>query len=219
MINSRLSTTAPYYQRLDHRLLRFVQGRPLRILEIGCGAGESLVYLKQQGAQYTVGIELRPEVAAMAAARPEIDEVLIGDIETLELNYPAGTFDLVIASHVLEHLRDPWSVLNRIHPLITPGGQLLGALPNIRYFAVLLPLLLWGKWEYQALGVMDWTHLRFFTASTIQTMLKETKFTVDLIHPQLASPKSKLANGLTLNLFRHFWAMTYNFSAYKRETM
>lgn len=213
MINSKLSTTAPYYQRLDHRLLRFVRGRPQRVLEIGCGTGESLVYLKQQGATHTVGIELRPDIAAMAAARPEIDELLTGDIETLDLPYAPGTFDLVIASHVLEHLRDPWTVLRRLHPLLKPGGQLLGALPNIRYFAVVFPLFLWGKWEYQPLGVMDWTHLRFFTASTIQSMLLETGFTVERIHPQLASYQSKVANGITLNLFRHFWAMTYNFSA------
>lgn len=217
MINSRLASTAPYYQRLDHKLLRFVKNKPQAILEIGCGAGESLAYLKQQGAQYTVGIELRPEVAAMAAAQPEINEVITGDIETLDLPYPPNTFDLVIASHVLEHLRDPWTVLRRIQPLLKPGGQLLGALPNIRYFAVIFPLLLWGKWEYQAFGVMDWTHLRFFTASTIQALLQETNFTVEVIHPQLASYQSTLANGLTLNLFRHFWAMTYNFSAYKTK--
>lgn len=215
MINSRLQPHDVYYHELRTPLLALARGNPKRVLEVGCAAGRTLAYFKEQGAEFVAGIEIASEVAEIARARPGVDEILVGSIEQITLPYNEHTFDLVIAGHVLEHLVDPWSVLKKLHGLLKPGGQLIGALPNIRYHSVVLPLLFKGRWQYQQTGIMDWTHLRFFSYSTIQDLLTSTGFQVDAIVPEAGGPRANLANLLTLGFFRHFLSYAYNFSATK----
>jgi SAM-dependent methyltransferase len=215
MINSKLAVNNQYYHELRMPLISLARGKPRRVLELGCAAGQTLAYFKQRGATYVAGIEISPEVAEIARQRPGVDQVLVGNIEQLELEYPAESFDLIIAGHVLEHLVDPWAVLKRLHNLLTPGGQLIGALPNIRYHSVILPLLFRGKWQYQQTGIMDWTHLRFFAHGTIDELLRSSGFRVDAIVPESGGPRAGLINTLTLGVFQHLLSYAYNFSATK----
>jgi len=215
MINNKLASDNIYYHELRMPLLSLARGKPNRVLEIGCAAGRSLSYFKQRGAEYVVGIEIASDVAALARTRNEIDEVLVGNIEEMELDYPENSFDLIIAGHVLEHLVDPWKVLKRLHALTKPGGQLIGALPNIRYHSVLFPLVFYGKWKYEQTGIMDWTHLRFFTHATIKDLLNSTGYTIDTIIPEAGGPRAMLANKLSFGFLQHFLSYAYNFSAIK----
>lgn len=197
-------------------LLSLAKGSPRRILEVGCGHGQSLAYFKQKrGATFTVGIEYVPEVATVARLDPNVDEVITGDIESLSLRYPPGEFDLIIAGHVLEHVKDPWAVVCKLRALLKPGGQFIGSLPNVRNFKVSLPLLMYGKWKYEKEGILDWTHTKFFTRMTIEDLLQSSGFRIERIVPEFA-PKSALVNRYTLGVFRDLLGWTYNFSAFSR---
>jgi len=212
--NMRISADDPYYGHVRTLLLGLVKGSPKRVLEIGCGHGEALAYLKREcGASFVAGIELVPEVAAIARQKPEIDLVIVGDIERLDCNeLPTGSFDLVIASHVLEHVADPWAVTRKLSALLSTNGQLIGSLPNIRNVKVSLPLLLFGKFTYEKEGILDWTHTKFFTKGTIEQLLHSSGLSIQAIEPEF-SPKMATLNALTCRMFRNLLCFTYNFSA------
>jgi len=194
-------------------LLSLAKGNPARILEIGCGRGQSLLYFKQQrGAVYTAGVEYVEDVAAIAREEKGLDHVISGDVESLNLSH-LGKFDLIIAGHVLEHVKDPWAVTRRLQALLNPDGQFIGSLPNVRHIKVSLPLLVFGKWEYQEEGILDWTHTKFFTKDTIRELLSSSGFVIDKIVPEFA-PRAVFANRATLGAFQNLLAWTYNFSAF-----
>jgi len=211
--NTRVQAEDPYYGQLQLSLLRLVEGAPKRVLEIGCGHGQNLAFLKRErSAEFVAGVELVPEVAAIARRKNELDLVLTGDIEQIPLHFPVEGFDLVIVSHVLEHVKDPWSVTRQLGSLLTSGGQLIGSIPNARNAKVSLPLVLFGKLEYVQEGILDWTHTKFFTKSTIQALLTSTGFTVQKIEPEFSRPAA-LFNAMTFGIFRNLLCFAYNFSA------
>lgn len=211
--NTQVRADDSYYGHLRMSLLSLVEGSPKRVLEIGCGHGQTLLFLKRESsAEFVVGVELVPEVAAVAKQKPELDIVLTGDIETMSLHFPAESFDLVIAGHVLEHVKDPWSVTRRLCGLLRPGGQFIGSLPNVRNVRVSLPLVLFGKFDYTKEGILDWTHTKFFTKDTIEGLLRSTGFAVRKIEPEF-SPRFKTLNTMTLGIFKNLFCFTYNFSA------
>jgi SAM-dependent methyltransferase len=215
MLNVRVSADSGYFSELRMPLISLAQGTPKRVLEIGCASGQTLAYFKEHGAEWVVGVELSDEVAETARARSEVDQVLTGNVETMTLPFEEASFDLIITGHVLEHLTDPWAVLRELRTLLKPGGQLIGALPNIRNVRVVLPLLLVGRWRYEKSGLMDWTHLRFFTASTIVELLKSCEFEIAKIVPEFSSTRAGFFNRLTLGLMKNLFCYAYNFSAFK----
>ncbi len=213
MRNSRFRVEDSYYGHLRTSLLRLIEGRPRRVLEIGCGHGQALLFLKRERtAEFVVGLELVPEVAAVARQNPDLDVVLTGDVEQIQFDFPRGYFDLIIASHVLEHVKDPWSVTRRLCDLLSPAGQFIGSLPNVRNARVTVPLILFGKFQYTQEGILDWTHTKFFTESTIYDLLRSSGFIVERMEPEF-SPRPAVINRMTLGLFRHLLCFTYNFSA------
>jgi 2-polyprenyl-3-methyl-5-hydroxy-6-metoxy-1,4-benzoquinol methylase len=211
--NTRVGPEDSYYGHLRMPLLGLIEGTPKRVLEIGCGHGQTLLFMKRQlSAQFVAGVELVPEVAAIAKQNSELDAVIEGDVEQIHLDFPAEYFDLIIASHVLEHVKDPWSVARRLCTLVRPGGQLIGSLPNVRNAKVLLPLVFFGKLQYTQEGILDWTHTKFFTESTIHDLLLSSGFVVQKIEPEFFARPATI-NKMTLGLFQHLLCFTYNFSA------
>jgi len=159
-----------YYQFVRKDIAPLLPERSLRVLEIGCGGGGTLAWLKESGrAAWTAGIELSTEAAAVASKR--VDEVRCGDADRLLQEFPQESFDLILCLDVLEHLVDPWASLRQLKTLLRPGGRLISSLPNIRHHSVVLPLLFGGRWEYQEAGIMDRTHLRFFSRRGMASMM------------------------------------------------
>jgi SAM-dependent methyltransferase len=211
--NTCVGADDPYYSHLRMSLLDLVDGSPKRVLEIGCGHGQTLAFLKRERlAEFVAGVELVPEVAAIARRNPEVDLVLTGDVEHLSLEFPVGYFDLIIASHVLEHVKDPWSLTRQLGLLTNPEGQFIGSLPNVRNATVSFPLVLFGKLEYTQEGILDWTHTKFFTKATIENLLRSTGFAVCKIEPEFSS-RLEAVNAMSFGLFKNFLCFTYNFSA------
>jgi SAM-dependent methyltransferase len=217
MLNIELNSDDNYYNELRVPLLNLINAQPKRILEIGCASGQTLEYLKEsKGAEICVGVEISQEVAKVAKARKAVNRVIVGNIEELNLDYPPGYFDLIIASHVLEHMTDPWRTLEKLVSYLKIGGQFVGALPNVRHHSVLIPLIFRGKWNYETSGIMDWTHLRFFTYGTIKSLLEaSSELKINRIEVDFGGRKTKMANLLTVGLAKHFLAFAYNFSCYK----
>ncbi len=174
------------------------------ILEIGCGDGATGAYAKRTGrcGRY-VGLELSRQ-AAESAARV-LDEVRIGDIESMDLPSTSGGFDVLIASEVLEHFVDPWSVLRRIHPLMKPGAVVFASSPNVAHRSTLK--MLWaGGWDLTEEGRMDRTHLRWFTPRTYAALFEDTGYDVVSVWPMKPpGGRARMINFLTGNRFSHLF--------------
>lgn len=151
-------------------------GANKRVLEVGCATGYMSKVLTERGCRVT-GVELDPEAARKAEEHCE--EVIVGDIETLDLTETLGSasFEAVVFGDVLEHLRDSLAVLRRMRPLLAPEGFVVASIPNVAHGAVRLALLR-GQFEYRPLGLLDDTHLRFFTRDSVEELFRTAGFVV-----------------------------------------
>jgi len=157
------------YGRLVHDQKIALLPAPLgRVLDVGCASGANADVLRGRGATSIAGIELDEQFAA--AARERYDEVVCGSLPE-DLAWPDASFDTILAYDVLEHLYDPWSATKRLAALLKPGGRLHVSLPNARSKKLWLPLILRGTFAYEPEGIMDVTHLRFFTRGDAISLL------------------------------------------------
>lgn len=135
----------------------------LRILEVGCSTGYFGSHLRQLG-HHVTGVELDQNSAALA--RAVLDEVHCTPIEEFYAEYPNRKFDIICFGDVLEHLYDPKSVLERSAKQLAPDGRIVSSVPNIGHGCI-RGTLLEGEWNYSDLGILDRTHIRFFTKKTL----------------------------------------------------
>ena len=174
------------------------------ILEIGCstGATGALALARGKCRRYC-GVELFPEPAA--EARERLTEVVEGDVEQLELPWPPQSFDGLILSEVLEHLRDPWAVLARLRPLLRPGARVFVSTPNVAHREIIV-MLLRGRWELRSYGPLDGTHLRWFTPSSLRRAFEDAGFAVDSVGPLgRLGPGSAAIDRLLRGRLRYLW--------------
>ena len=159
-------------------ILKFLseERRPLKILDVGAADGYLGAILKDQGA-YVVGVE-RDDLLAQSA-RPIYDRFYHADIESFE--FPdRDEFDFVIFGDVLEHVRDPAAVLRKSVPTLKKGGAIIVSTPNIANIIVRINLL-FGRFEYNNRGILDRTHLRFFTLRSVKRLLGDSGLKIDAI--------------------------------------
>jgi SAM-dependent methyltransferase len=147
---------------------------PGRALDCGCGAGDNARILSQRGWQVD-GITISPDEQTKASQACET--VHIADLESGLPPLIGDGYDLVILSHVLEHLRNPSHVLKDIHRVLVPGGIVAVALPNVLAWRYRLRLLL-GRFEYEEGGIMDSTHVRFYTFASGRRLLELNGFLI-----------------------------------------
>jgi len=169
-----------YYQFARPEVAELVPSQAKKILDIGCGQGNLGALLKAQDQQReVVGVELDPMSAA--AAINKLDNVLVGNIEKMSLDFPVGYFDCIIMADILEHLFNPWDTLLYLKKFLDPQGCLILSIPNVKNFIILNQLINNGKWPYQEAGILDRGHLRFFTVRDLQEMLVSFNMIPDLI--------------------------------------
>ncbi len=188
------------------------------VLEIGAGDGATLHALKASGrARHVTGVELT-RAADAAGHLAVIDEFRVADVEQDTLPFAPASFDLLICADVLEHLRDPWAVLQGLVGFLRPGGVALISLPNIRYWRA-LHCILRGDFRYAPTGVLDRTHLRFFAKRNMQALIEGAGLVIEADRPsflgQAQLRRDRQANALTLGLFEAFFAQQYLFRARK----
>jgi 2-polyprenyl-3-methyl-5-hydroxy-6-metoxy-1,4-benzoquinol methylase len=188
-----------YFGHPRTEMLPFVPADAHRILDIGCGAGAFAAGIKatrgDDGADPEIwGVEMNAQAAARAGEI--LDRVLVGDALAVLPDLAGQLFDCVVMNDVLEHVAEPAELLTAVLPFLAPGGRLVASIPNVRYFFNVLDLVWYGRWDYTDEGILDRTHLRFFTRSSIIKLLQECGFSVDTmqgINPT-GSLKFKLAN-------------------------
>jgi 2-polyprenyl-3-methyl-5-hydroxy-6-metoxy-1,4-benzoquinol methylase len=148
-----------------------------RVLEFGCASGYMSQALQDRRGATVVGVELDAEAAQLAAAHAE--RVLVGDAEELDLEAELGgeRFDAIVFADVLEHLRDPAALLRRVRPLVADNGVVIASIPNVAHASVRLALL-GGSFRYRNQGLLDQTHLRFFTREGVQDLFESSGFVI-----------------------------------------
>jgi len=199
-----LKDTSYFAMARDDYVAALPDNADASILEIGCanGATGALALAEGKCRRYC-GVELFAEPAA--AARERLTEVVEGDVEQLELPWPAESFDALILSEVLEHLRDPWAVLERVRPLLKPGALAFASTPNVAHREIIV-MLLKGRWELRSYGPLDATHLRWFSPSSLRRAFEEAGFVVDSVGPLGAlGPGSAIVDRVLRGRLRHLW--------------
>ena len=209
-----------YFATARHDVLAHISGAPARVLEIGCGAGSTMAELRKRGpVTQAVGVELDP--ASAETARAQFDTIYVSAVETapFEQAVAQGTLDLVLCLDVLEHLVDPWTVVKRVSPLLAPGGRLYISLPNVRNWKFLARLFFRGDFRYRDSGILDRTHLRFFTRETAMDLAQAGGLhIVDAVDARAYKPWEvrRLINLISLGLTREWIAKQWIVIAEKR---
>jgi 2-polyprenyl-3-methyl-5-hydroxy-6-metoxy-1,4-benzoquinol methylase len=160
----------------SHTMIVELVGHDKKVLDVGAATGYVAKLLNERGCSVT-GIEVDPDAAREAEAHCE--RVITGDIEGMDLQAELGedSFDVIVFGDVLEHLREPLQTLQRFKSFLRPDGYVVTSIPNVAHGSVRLALLQ-GKFQYQSLGLMDDTHLRFFTRDTVEQMFTEAGFVI-----------------------------------------
>jgi 2-polyprenyl-3-methyl-5-hydroxy-6-metoxy-1,4-benzoquinol methylase len=201
-----------------HQLVVSLVPEGARVLEFGCATGYMSEVLKLRLGCVVTGVELEPDAAAVASTRA--DRVIVGDAEVLDLDelLDDEEFDAVLFADVLEHLKDPGALLRRIRPFIAPGGVVVASIPNVAHGSLRLALLQ-GEFRYRQTGLLDGTHLRFFTRASIQDLFEEAGYVVtnwqrqrvDIDAAEIALPPGGVPAHVQASLAGDPEATTYQF--------
>jgi 2-polyprenyl-3-methyl-5-hydroxy-6-metoxy-1,4-benzoquinol methylase len=165
-----------YYKASKSHLTWMITTIPKKILEIGCAEGNYGAFLKQKYKAEVWGIELNQSAANEAAKK--LDHVLTGDALHLMDQLEESSFDYIALFEVLEHMMNPEMVLMKAKRLLAKDGTIILSVPNVMYISNLYRMLIKKDWEYIDHGVLDITHLRFFTKKSLQRMLKNLGYSI-----------------------------------------
>lgn len=165
-----------YFTQSRAEMIPFIPKNAKKIIDIGCGKGELGEQIKTARQAEVWGLEIDPVAAKIAETK--LDIVVTGDITTLLSQLPDAYFDAIIFCDVLEHIVDPFSLLIKIKKKLAPGGVVVCSIPNVRYLLTLKTLLFDKDWHYTHEGVLDKTHLRFFTKKSIRDTFEALDFEI-----------------------------------------
>lgn len=188
--------TDDYYESEREDIIALIPPDARRILDVGCGFGLMGKALKQKnGAIEVVGLEAEEKAAEIA--KKNIDKVITGDVEGVKMPFADGYFDCLIYGEVLEHLKDPWRIMKEHAPYLKKGGCCIVSMPNISHYSIIEGLLK-DKWDYKDAGILDSTHLRFFTINGMRKMLNDAGYIIDEEKRYIRASKVKKAIGKLL---------------------
>lgn len=186
MSASRYAVDIDPESNTSHALMLKLVGGNKRVLDLGCAEGDLARALREQGCRVS-GVEL--DAAAAEKARPDLEECLVADLQTLDLAaaFPESRFDVLVFGDVLEHLVDPLALLRQAKHVLAPGGYVVISIPNIAHGSIRLSLLA-GEFRYRTLGLLDETHVRFFTRETLYRLLIDAGLAPADVRGTTASP-------------------------------
>lgn len=170
-----------YYSQSRPEILTLVPSNIQKALDVGCAAGGFGSALKEKQPNLDLyGIEYNAEAAKKAARIYE--KIWVGDVNEVFSNKIDSGFDLIVFNDILEHIVDPWLCLQLAKNWLNPEGLVIASIPNIRFWPVLSDLIFQQNWRYREAGVMDKTHLRFFTKKSIRHLFNETGYKITEMH-------------------------------------
>jgi O-antigen biosynthesis protein len=198
--------TGDYHTYLNPNLLNLFAHAPRKLLDIGCATGVLCSVMKERNpSTYTIGIEPNKQAAEMA--RSKLDRVFTGTFEEIDLvaeGFPHGSIDSVVAADVLEHMYDPWRTMVNLKPFLSKDAQVIISIPNSRHVNLIARLADGGLWTYEDRGLLDITHIRFFTLKEFSTLLEQTGYRIErvdhFIDPSLGEFYNAAQKGPEINL-------------------
>jgi 2-polyprenyl-3-methyl-5-hydroxy-6-metoxy-1,4-benzoquinol methylase len=206
----------PYQSYIRTELVELLPVIEGRFLEVGCGTGATLEYLKSKGASYVVGVDINAESIEMARKRG-LEFALAADVEKDALPFKEKEFDCIMLADVLEHFYNPWGTLKKLTPYLADKGYLLLSLPNIKYYKILRRLIFHDEWTYADAGILDNTHIRFFTLKEIKGLLVDAGYRiVQIKRNESSSYKMNMINKLLFSRLDSFLTVQYYVMAQKR---
>lgn len=164
-----------YYLHSRPEVLERVPLEARRILDVGCGGGGLSAAIKARQAAEVHGVEIVS--AAAEHARAHLDRVWNCEIEKALAELPDRHYDCIVIADVLEHLENPWEILKSLKQKLATGGKLVASIPNIQNWQILLNLIE-GEWAYKNEGILDLTHLRFFTRKSVEELFWTAGFSI-----------------------------------------
>ena len=182
-----------YYRLIRPEILSEVPKSALNILDVGCGAGVLGRELKMlDDRRKVIGIELNED--ACRHAYSTLDHVYCADVDIFNPPFTQEEFDCIIFADILEHLVDPWNITKRYTAFLKPDGYIVASVPNVQNITVVEDLIK-GRWQYQDAGILDSTHLRFFTKASLNDLFSGAGLTIrnikHVINPPLDMQKVK----------------------------
>jgi 2-polyprenyl-3-methyl-5-hydroxy-6-metoxy-1,4-benzoquinol methylase len=183
-----LKSVDPDAANTSHALVLELVGGARRVLDVGCSTGYLGRVLAERGCVVD-GVEIDPEAARLA--REHLHAVIEIDLddEDLAQSFPGCQYDCIVLADVLEHLVNPRAVLESAVSLLAPDGAVVISVPNVTHGSVRLALLQ-GRWDYRDTGLLDRTHIRFFTRESILDLVRESGLAVIELRSTVVDPLS-----------------------------
>ncbi len=205
--------SAEYYQRLNQVVVSLLQPAE-RMFELGCADGILGKVLREKNLFHEMyGIEIHAPSAEIA--KPWYNRIFVSDIEGFDLS-KVPEVNAILCADVLEHLIDPWSLLNKLTQKLHNNGYIILSIPNARHIRVWGGLVFKGRFDYQTSGVLDKGHLRFFTLANLKELFEKNNLFIDQVVCNMA-PKGNLLNLLSLGLLKEFFTFQYVFRLRKKN--
>lgn len=204
-------------KKIDQReiLLGMFSNDDKRILDVGCASGSLGGKLVKNGKE-VIGLEKDEDLCRQAKA--VLTQAIHVDAQESSLPFPKGYFDAIMYADVLEHIVDPLMLLKQHRKYLRTGGTIIVSLPNIRYYKVMNQVFLKGVWDYMDAGILDRTHVRFFTFINMKELLAQAGYEIlDIKRNIIASSFYKVLNALCFSLNRELLTYQYYFKARKVE--
>ena len=195
-----------YYASNREEILPFIPGYVKKTLEFGCGQGDFSVLLQERLHAETWAVEIHKPSAEVAAKK--LHRVFSADADQAMQDLPNDYFDGIFFLDLLEHLVNPYELLSKCREKLSPDGVIIASIPNIRYYRAFVKYVFSGNWEYQNHGIMDITHLRFFTYKSIREMFESLEYTIQTLQG-LHPTSSKTYFWLNLASLNRLWDVRF----------
>lgn len=166
--------TDVYFKGYRTELRPFIPQNAKKILEIGCGEGGFRTNFGDDVEYW--GVE--PNSGVAFVSKEKFYKVLNGVYDDVENELPDHYFDLIVCNDVIEHMIDHDAFFEKIKNKMKPDGKMLMSIPNVRYITNLIKLLIKQDWEYKDFGILDRTHLRFFTKKSLKNTLNAHNYEI-----------------------------------------
>lgn len=191
-----------YYSNSRNEIVPFIPAEAKTVLDIGCGKGFFLNLVKVATGAETWGLE--PVAEAAEEAKSRADKIITGSIELQMDLIPDNYFDCITLNDILEHTLYPEQILRKLTTKLSEKGIIVASIPNVRYISNLVELVLKKEWEYKEDGILDSTHIRFFTQKSMIRLFEnaELKLIRQVGINARISWKQNLFQALTFGFFR-----------------
>lgn len=199
-----------YYSHIRKDIISLIPGKKYNaLLDVGCGEGFTAELIKKDlKIPFVAGVEINED--AIKSAVNKLDKLYPEDIDSLiNRNEIAEKYDIILFADVIEHLVNPWNTLKNIKSILNQNAIIIASLPNLAYIPTLKKIF-FNKWLYTESGILDRTHLRFFTEVTIRDLFYGAGYEIIIIEEEKCPGfKRNILNLLTFKYFKHLMASKY----------